>query len=92
MKHPTSSATASPCISICLMDDDSGWCTGCLRTLDEIACWSLLDDAEKRGVWLELGRRRVAWRRLRKAEPGATEAHEGHEGHEGQIGHEGRAA
>ena len=57
------------------MDDDTGWCAGCLRTLDEIASWSLLDDAEKQGVWLELGRRRVAWRRLQKA--AADEGREG---------------
>ena len=55
------------------MDDGTGWCTGCLRTLDEIACWSLLDDAEKHGVWLEIGRRRVAWRLLQQAAPGADE-------------------
>ncbi len=42
--------TPSPCINICRMDETSGWCEGCLRTLDEIACWSLLDDAEKATV------------------------------------------
>jgi hypothetical protein len=42
------------------MDDATGVCTGCLRTLDEIAVWSLLDAAEKRAVWGELERRRVA--------------------------------
>ena len=62
------------------MDDDTGWCTGCLRTLDEIACWSLLDDAQKHGVWLELGRRRVAWRRLQKAEPSGSDGRDGREG------------
>ena len=77
MKQPTASPTPSPCISICRMDDDTGWCSGCLRTLDEIACWSLLDDAEKHAVRLELGRRRVAWRLLQKAEPGADEGREG---------------
>ena len=42
--------TPSPCINICRMDEARGWCEGCLRTLDEIACWSLLDDAEKATV------------------------------------------
>ena len=71
---PTGRAsTASPCISICRMDIDTGWCVGCLRTLDEIACWSLLDDTEKEGVCAELSRRRVAWRLLRKAEPSPDE-------------------
>lgn len=50
---------ASPCISVCRIDEASGWCEGCLRTIDEIAAWSLLDDDEKRAVWSELQRRRT---------------------------------
>ena len=84
MKQPPSSPTPSPCINICRMDDGTGWCTGCLRTLDEITRWSLLDDAGKRGVWLELSRRRVAWRRLKRTEPSGSEGSEGREGREGQ--------
>lgn len=61
---------ASPCISVCRMDAASGWCEGCLRTLDEIAAWSLLDDEGKRAVWVELSRRRVQWRQ-RRATAGA---------------------
>ena len=30
----------SPCVNICVMDDASGWCLGCGRTIDEIAGWS----------------------------------------------------
>ena len=41
----------SPCISVCRIDAASGLCTGCLRTLDEIAGWSRMPDAAKRGVW-----------------------------------------
>jgi uncharacterized protein len=54
----------SPCISVCRMDTATGWCEGCLRTLDEIGVWSILDDEEKRGVWQQLSQRRVAWRRI----------------------------
>lgn len=57
---PTAPPVPSPCINICRMDEASGLCEGCLRTLDEIACWSLLDDAEKREVWQQLARRREA--------------------------------
>ncbi len=53
--------TPSPCINICRMDEASGWCEGCLRTLDEIACWSLLDDAEKATVVHNLEQRRHSW-------------------------------
>jgi len=41
----------SPCINVCRMNPATGWCDGCLRTIDEIANWSLLADAEKRAVW-----------------------------------------
>lgn len=41
----------SPCISICRMHRPSGLCMGCLRTLDEIAGWSRMDDLTKRRVW-----------------------------------------
>jgi predicted Fe-S protein YdhL (DUF1289 family) len=41
----------SPCISVCRMDASTGWCEGCLRTLEEIAGWSLYDDDTRRAVW-----------------------------------------
>ena len=41
----------SPCISICRMEPATGFCQGCLRTIDEIAAWSRMDDARKRSVW-----------------------------------------
>lgn len=50
----------SPCISVCLIDERSGWCRGCLRTIDEIASWAALDDAGRRAVWCQLGPRRIA--------------------------------
>jgi predicted Fe-S protein YdhL (DUF1289 family) len=49
----------SPCVNICRMDEATGLCEGCQRTLDEIACWSLLDDAEKSAVWDQLAQRRA---------------------------------
>ena len=54
-------AVQSPCVHVCQMDDASGWCRGCLRTLDEIAFWSVLEDDDKRGVLAELPGRRVQW-------------------------------
>jgi uncharacterized protein len=60
---------ASPCIDVCRMDEASGWCEGCLRTLHEIATWSLMDDAEKRAVNAQLPqRRRIACIPARPAE------------------------
>jgi predicted Fe-S protein YdhL (DUF1289 family) len=57
---PPESPVPSPCNSICTIDQVSGCCTGCFRTLDEIAMWSVLDDAEKREVWRALELRRAA--------------------------------
>lgn len=50
---------ASPCTNVCRIDVASGWCEGCLRTLDEIAAWSALDEAARRGVCAELVLRRA---------------------------------
>ena len=51
----------SPCINVCRMDAATGWCEGCLRTLDEIGGWSRLDDTGKRAVWAALPARRAQW-------------------------------
>ncbi|MEO8806173.1 MAG: DUF1289 domain-containing protein [Burkholderiaceae bacterium] len=56
----TETTVASPCTSVCRMDARTGWCEGCLRTLDEIAAWSGFDDADKRQVWLRLEERRAS--------------------------------
>ncbi|MBX3605540.1 MAG: DUF1289 domain-containing protein [Piscinibacter sp.] len=50
----------SPCVNVCRMNAATGWCEGCLRTLDEIAAWSTLDEAAKRAVWKLLPARRAA--------------------------------
>ncbi len=49
----------SPCINVCRMNDATGWCEGCHRSLDEIAFWSVLDEADKQAVWALLPARRV---------------------------------
>jgi len=51
------------------MNEASGWCEGCLRTLDEIGAWGGLDDGAKRDMLRRLGARKVAWRALRSALP-----------------------
>ena len=61
-------AGASPCINVCVMDEASGWCRGCLRTIGEIAGWAAMSDDDRRAVWRLLPARRLAWRQLRRAE------------------------
>ena len=61
MSAPVTGPVPSPCIDVCLMDPATGWCEGCLRTIDEITAWSRLDDPAKARVWLQLEARREAW-------------------------------
>lgn len=41
---------ATPCVGVCRMGAD-GLCTGCRRTLAEIAGWGALGEAERR-AWM----------------------------------------
>ena len=50
----------TPCTGVCVMDETSGLCKGCLRTIDEIADWSLASESRKRQVWIALEQRRTA--------------------------------
>jgi predicted Fe-S protein YdhL (DUF1289 family) len=47
----------SPCQSVCIMHPDTGLCEGCLRTIDEIAAWSRMDNPAKLAVWAQLPER-----------------------------------
>jgi uncharacterized protein len=53
--------TPSPCINVCRMHEESGLCEGCLRTIDEIAAWSTLDNDAKRAVWDAIELRHAQW-------------------------------
>ena len=54
-------AVASPCINIYRMHGPTGWCEGCLRTIDEIATWGRLDEAGRLAVLDRLPPRRATW-------------------------------
>ncbi|HSV71096.1 MAG TPA: DUF1289 domain-containing protein [Methylibium sp.] len=58
--HRASDAVASPCVNVCRMNERSGLCEGCWRTLDEIALWSQLDGDTKREVWQLIELRKAA--------------------------------
>jgi predicted Fe-S protein YdhL (DUF1289 family) len=49
-RHP-GPGVPSPCVSICELNERSGSCKGCHRTLQEIAAWGRLADADKLVVW-----------------------------------------
>ncbi len=50
----------SPCTGVCTIDPESGWCAGCLRTIDEIAAWGALDDRARREIRQRLRERRAS--------------------------------
>lgn len=56
----SSSVVPSPCIDVCRMDAATGWCEGCLRSIDEITAWSRLPDEGKRAVWQLIEARRAS--------------------------------
>ena len=59
---------ASPCINVCKMDAQTGLCTGCLRTIDEITAWSQLDDSRRSNVLAAVAGRRQQM--VRNSKPG----------------------
>jgi len=50
----------SPCIGVCVIDEASGLCEGCLRTLHEIAIWGSSSAEQRQAVLARIeSRRRV---------------------------------
>lgn len=41
----------SPCISVCQMNPTTGLCSGCYRTVEEIAGWGQAGDAQRLAIW-----------------------------------------
>jgi len=50
-------AVQSPCTNLCKLDRKSGFCTGCLRTKDEIRTWQKMTDHRRHQVIRERARR-----------------------------------
>jgi predicted Fe-S protein YdhL (DUF1289 family) len=44
----------SPCVQICVVHPTERICTGCFRTIDEIAQWSRLSPETRREIMAEL--------------------------------------
>ena len=56
MAHPI----ISPCISICLLDPVSGLCRGCKRSIEEVAGWTSMSEAQRTQVMAQLPARKLA--------------------------------
>ena len=50
-------AVASPCVKVCILDEQIGWCVGCGRTRAEIWKWTRCSDEEKREIVLRAAAR-----------------------------------
>ena len=61
----------SPCMNICVVDPQSGYCIGCGRTRDEIASWLAMTPAQRRGVIIALPDRIANLTRRRARKGGA---------------------
>jgi uncharacterized protein len=49
----------TPCTKICTLEPAQKHCVGCGRTLDEIARWASMSDAERERIVAELPARRA---------------------------------
>lgn len=54
---PENDMLPSPCVSVCTMSPDQGWCLGCFRSIDEIAGWASLTPSRQREIWLAVEQR-----------------------------------
>ena len=48
------SGPPSPCVSVCQMDPLTGYCVGCLRTIDEIRDWIISTPDERHKILARL--------------------------------------
>ena len=45
---------SSPCVLICVIDQSRKLCSGCGRTIEEIAGWLSLSESSRRAIMAEL--------------------------------------
>ena len=49
----------SPCVDVCAIDEDTGWCIGCGRTMHEIATWASMGDPARTKILGEIETRKT---------------------------------
>jgi len=59
-----SEAVQSPCNKVCRMNERTGWCEGCARTIEEIMFWARADADTQRAILSRLPERRQRLREL----------------------------
>ena len=65
-------AIETPCVKICVVDPETGFCIGCGRTRNEIGAWLGMNAETRRAVMAELPER-VATLTLRKSRRGGRQ-------------------
>jgi len=55
----------SPCVKICVVHPTERICTGCLRSMDEIAAWSRMSNSERAALKAELPARADRFKKRR---------------------------
>lgn len=50
----------SPCVKLCKIDNQTGLCSGCLRTIAEITVWSKADRETKLQIWKKIDERKLS--------------------------------
>ncbi|MBX3429953.1 MAG: DUF1289 domain-containing protein [Hyphomonadaceae bacterium] len=51
---------STPCIKVCAVSGQTGQCIGCGRTLQEIARWGAMEEAERQAIMRDLPDRLAA--------------------------------
>jgi uncharacterized protein len=54
----------SPCIGVCFIDQPSGLCRGCYRSLEEISSWLEMSPEDKLEILRRLPERKVEYGEL----------------------------
>lgn len=65
-----SDAPLSPCVNICVIHTETGLCTGCLRSRDEIAAWGRMTNPERRAIMDALPARETTLKKRRGGRAG----------------------
>ncbi len=73
MTKGNSNLIQTPCVNICVIDNETEHCIGCGRTRQEIAGWLRMSNEQRAALCDELGER-VATLTLRKKRKGGAKA------------------
>ena len=59
MSENTQNEIQSPCIGVCTVDDSTGMCLGCYRTIDEIKGWWDMNPKDQKNLLIAIEERQT---------------------------------